>query len=311
MPRLLRKITRAARHQEFTWRYAFNLAPSLAYRFHHRPLSGEAARVIETLNRDGMAVTSAQALLGADSLYDELEAAVGESERELAEELAGQRLNSNDVSSLGTKTFIRQLLGSNPEFDPRSIYFRFALQQQTLDIVNAYFGMYTRLREYNVWHTFVTSVQARESQLWHRDREDLLILKMFVYMNDIDEGAGPFTYAPGTHLKGAIHKLPESYDENGVRRSTDEQMAKVVPPSKWVKAMGAKGTIIFADTHGYHKGGHATKRDRIMYTSMFTSPASESRELMARPPRPIRFPDQARMVALAAQRRGLWLTLPK
>jgi hypothetical protein len=166
------------------------------------------------------------------------------------------------------------------------------------------------MREYNVWRTFACASGPRQSQLWHRDREDRLILKMFVYLNDIPEGGGPFTYAPGTHEKGTIHTTPEWFDEGGVRRSTDEQMAKVVPAERWITAVGKKGTIILADTHGYHKGGLARTSDRLMYLAMFTSPASESRELLARPARDYRMPDLARKVALAAPRRRFWLTLP-
>jgi hypothetical protein len=43
---------------------------------------------------------------------------------------------------------------------------------------------------------------------------------------------------------------------------------------------GDAGTIIFADTRGFHKGGEARTRDRLMYTCMYTSQASDSRRLL-------------------------------
>jgi hypothetical protein len=55
-------------------------------------------------------------------------------------------------------------------------------------------------------------------------------------------------------------------------------MAAVVPESQWIPCVGPKGTIVFADTRGYHKGGLARERDRIMYTCMFTSQASRVQE---------------------------------
>jgi hypothetical protein len=308
---IIRKLSVAARRSELPWRYGFNLAPSLAWRTQAGQATGETKRVLTDLNRDGIALTSARALLGPQSLYQDLRSTVARMEEERAMELAAYRNTADDTSSLGSKTFIYQLLGERPVLDENSVFARFALQTKILDIVNAYFGMFTRLREYNVWHTFVTSVAARESQLWHRDREDRLILKVFVYLNDVDEGAGPFTYAPGTHAKGTIRQAPEAFNENGVWRSVDEQMARVVPQERWIKAVGPEGTIIFADTHGYHKGGHARLRDRLMYTSLFTSPASESRELMERRhPAPV-FPDLARTIALSPPRGRLWLSLPQ
>src|SRR5262249_40807299 len=151
-----------------------------------------------------------------------------------------------------------------------------------LKVANSYLGMCARLRFYNVWQTFSTNAEARESQLWHRDREDRLIFKAFVYLEDVPEFAGPFTYALGSHPKGNEKRKPRSFLEDGVERSTDAQMAEVIPPERWVSGVGQKGTIVFADTRGYHKGGLARTEDRIMYTCMFTSPASESREFFQR-----------------------------
>ncbi len=190
MPGVLRKITRAARHAEFTWRYGFNFAPSMAYRLERRNTVEEVRRVVQCMNRDGIAITTVDALLGANSGFDELSAAIEARERELAAEFAARRRNAHEGAA-GTKTFVYELLGDNPVLDANSIYFRFAVQQPLLDVANGYFGMYTRLRQYNVWHTFPSASAPRESQLWHRDREDLLILKVFVCMNDVDETAGP------------------------------------------------------------------------------------------------------------------------
>jgi hypothetical protein len=177
-----------------------------------------------------------------------------------------------------------ELLGSTVEFDPASVYARFALNDALLDIANAYFRMIVKLRYYNVWYTFATDTEPRESQLWHYDREDKYILKAFVYLRDVDAGGGPFTYVPGTHPKGQQrHKLPEYFLEKNVRRSTDDQMAAAVPESEWVRGTGKTGTIIFADTRGMHKGGEARTSDRLMYTCLYTSPASESKRLLKFP----------------------------
>jgi hypothetical protein len=141
--------------------------------------------------------------------------------------------------------------------------------------------MHAKLRYYNVWKTFASTEQARESQLWHFDREDNYILKIFLYLDDVDEGAGPFTYAPGTHKKGKYRAIePEYFLEGSVRRTTDDQMNAVFAEDRWIRALGKKGTIIFADTRGFHKGGEARTKDRLMYTCMYTSPASQSKNLI-------------------------------
>lgn len=217
---------------------------------------------------------------------------------ERADEIKEARMRAQNSDSIGEKTFIFMYLDTKPDLDPESVCARFALQPEILEIANAYFGMYTRLRYYNFWHTFATSGPARESQLWHRDREDLLILKVFLYLEDVDEGAGPFTYARGSHHGGTYHREPSYTLEGGVRRSEDDQMADVVPPDRWLRATGPAGTIVFADTHGYHKGGLARERDRLMYVTMFTSQTSGSAEML-RWERKIALPaDSARAFAL-------------
>src|SRR3989442_4113349 len=266
LPTNLRRLVRAGRKFEFTWRYLFNLQPTLAFQFSSSSLKGEAARVLAELNRNGIAITSARKLLGARSCFNELSWAVDGLEDELTSHLRTVRTTADDIDAVGRKTVIVELLGAQPVLDLNNVYSRFALQKPLLQIANTYFGMYTRLRYYNVWHTFATRGKPRESQLWHRDREDYYILKVFVYLSDVDESAGPFTYAAGSHLKGKLRKQPGYSLEGDIKRSNDSQMAEVVSPERWIKGVGPRGTIIFADTRGYHKGGLARERDRIMYT---------------------------------------------
>ena len=282
---VLGQIARYGRKRELIWRYGFNLKPSVNYQFHSRNnLSAAARKIVGTLNRDGIAVTSIDELSETKSCFDEMDATVENLLGNRRDELAELKRRANDTKTIGEKTFNVELLGSPLEFSAESVFARFALQETLLDVANAYFGMYAKMRYYNVWNTFATSDKPRESQLWHYDREDNYILKVFVYLKDVGSGAGPFTYAPKTHRKGVLRgREPEFFMENGVRRTTDEQMSAIVPQADWLRATGAKGTIIFADTRGFHKGGEAKTDDRLMFTAMFTSPASESKRLLTFP----------------------------
>jgi hypothetical protein len=278
----IKNIAKEQRHNDFFWRYGFNLRPSVNYKL-NSPTANDnsAAKVIENLNRDGIAVTSIDELLADKKPFAELETAVENLLESRRDELREIKSKAGDANLIGEKTFNVELLGSKVEFDAESVFARFALQETFLNIANAYFGMLVKLRYYNVWQTFATVGEARESQLWHFDREDNYILKLFLYLKDVDEGAGPFTYAPKTHRKGKLWgNQPEFSLEQNVLRSTDEQMSAVVPQENWVRGIGKKGTIIFADTRGFHKGGEARTDDRLMFTAMFTSPASDSKRLL-------------------------------
>ena len=298
----LHRVARAGRSWEPTWRYLFNFTPTVKYKVGGHAPSGEAARVLATLNRQGVAVTSAAKLFGSSSpLFDELGLTVDARERDMATAIERARAAAAEPKpGQVQKEFIYPLLGDRPALDVNDIHLRFALQTPLLAIANAYFDMYTRLRYYNVWHTFTTKGDARSSQLWHADRDDLhYVLKVFVNMTDVHEGAGPFTYAPGTHAKGSRRRQPAYLSKEGnTTRSSDEQMAAIVPPSEWITSIGPKGTIIFADTRGYHKGGLARTTDRIMYTCMFTS-STALVEMFERPPN-LRLPaDEAQAFAVS------------
>jgi len=280
--KLLHTTKRRLRQSALTWRYVLNLRPTVAQMLGGATVSGEGRRVLEDLNRDGIAVTTSDTLLGNSAAFSDLSAGVERLEAELARQIETARTRAS-YAAIGEKTFLYFLLGEKPSVDSESAFARFALQEQILGIANGYMGMHSQLRYYNVWHTLANPGPARESQLWHRDRDDFLTCKVFVYLNDVGEGAGPFTYAKGTHPKGHNHREPSFALEGTVKRSDDSQMAVVADRDTWVKATGERGTVIFADTRGYHKGGEARTSDRIMYTCMFLSPASEVREMMTPP----------------------------
>lgn len=282
----LRSIVRSLRNNELIWRYGFNFSPSLEYSVGARDgLNTIEKHVLAQLNRDGIARTSVDDLFANGSDFNKLTSTVEDMLQERKEEITALEAGAADTSKIGSKTFNLELLGSELTFDPSDIFSLFALSPAVLNIANAYLKMSAQLRYYNVWYTFATSAAARESQLWHFDREDNYILKVFVYLKDVECGSGPFTYAPGTHRKGFYwNRKPEAFNENNVLRTTDEQMDAVIPRERWITATGKKGAVIFADTRGYHKGGEARTDNRLMYTCMFTSPASDSRRLLKYPP---------------------------
>jgi hypothetical protein len=275
LSRMMRSGRRFGKNFELTWRYGLNLRPAAAYALSGTAPTGEAARVLRDLNERGIGVSSVDALLASDALYQEM---LLDAERRFqidAEAIAAARAQADSNERGVQKPFMHFLLGQNPRVEASSIYARFALQDPIRQIANSYLGMYCQLCAYNVWYNFVTTSPPTQSQLWHRDPEDRYILKVFVCMSDVGEGSGPFTYAPGTHQKGSAKRLPEYLHKDGMTtRSNDSQMAAVVPQDKWIKGIGKKGTVIFADTRGFHKGGLVRERDRTLYIAEFLSQAA-------------------------------------
>lgn len=93
-------------------------------------------------------------------------------------------------------------------------------------------------------------------------------------MEDVGPDNGPFYYAPGTQIGGRVKKEPRFYKElEGTHITTEEMMNEVILRDHWVSATGKKGTVVLADTHGYHKGGFVKEGERSLFTCMYVSPS--------------------------------------
>lgn len=271
---LKRNLTQWARHESpLAWRYGLNLGPTLSYRLSRPSLTEVERSVVAALDRDGVAITSVGPL-GIDSAFEQV--------RRRSEELVASADRGEIDESAREKSFVDSLLGSRAALQLDGPFAQFALLPELRRIANTYFGMYTQLRFFNVWRNRVSDDAPTASQLWHRDREDQLILKAFVYLRDVDDGAGPLRYARATHRKGRVRQQPESFLDAGVARSTDEHVSKVVPRHEWVTARGPAGTVVFADTRGLHCGGLSRDKERLLFTLMYTSRDSQVQEWFTR-----------------------------
>jgi hypothetical protein len=235
------------------------------WRLRNRDRSGpegvpaELAEVVARLRRDGVAITDFSTVFGATSLYDE---AAAETRRRYE-----QRPREDTGAQVGSKaTFLTKL--GDPSYAIDHPFAKIALHPRVLAVANGYLKLRSTLRALDVWHTHPTAGPAIQTQLWHRDGDDVVNVKMFVYFTDVRRAAGPLCYAPGTHPYGARRELPER-DEQA--RSNDEQMREVVPESEWVLCEGPPATVVFADTCGYHKQLKPETGERMLLVAHYVS----------------------------------------
>ena len=153
-----------------------------------------------------------------------------------------------------------------PASDP---VLKVALDRKLLEIVAAYLGLWPVLHSVDAWLNYPTDGPPEISQLWHRDPEDLKLVKAFIYLNEVDERCGPFTYIPKTHPFGA--ETVKSAKLEKKKRIPDERMTRVFPPDSWRICVGGANTMILADTLGYHRGGKPIVGRRIVLTFTYTS----------------------------------------
>jgi hypothetical protein len=271
-----------------TWRLGFNLGPTVRHVRHPRPLGAEAQRVLRALRREGVAITTAAQLLGDPTLFDEASARVEELIVERAGEIdaiRGTDPAGPDRVASPEKRFLVELMGAEPVIHPDDPLVRLALDDQIRGVAEAYTRMQLQLRDLNAWINVPTMGEAFSSQRWHRDLpEDHSIVKAFIFMRDIDEGAGPTEFASGSHRgRGRRVKVPAEFD-GLADRADDAAMDEAFPPATRAKGIGPAGTIMFVDTRGYHRGGRATTSDRVVLQALYSSRSSIRHSVLHRDP---------------------------
>ena len=167
------------------------------------------------------------------------------------------------------KDYIIHLVDFHEPLDGDNPLLRLALDERLLSTVAGYLGMWPMLHSVGAWLNFSNEDTAKASQLWHRDPEDLKTVKVFIYLDEVGPTTGPFTYIARTQGFGEdCGKKPRHAHP---RRIVDEEMKVVFPEDRWMECCGPEGTMIIADTVGYHRGGKVVEGERVLVTFTYTS----------------------------------------
>ncbi len=127
-----------------------------------------------------------------------------------------------------------------------------------------YWG-YVKLRRF-----FVNNLPDFDTTLWHYDDNASRMAKLIVYLSDInDELDGPFCFVPGS---------PESRPRQfppieGKYSISEDELVKVYGPEQLHPVFGEAGSVVLADTTGWHRGSKPTRHDRyVLYINAVLEP---------------------------------------
>jgi hypothetical protein len=235
-------------------------------------LDGVQQRVLETMQRDGIALVPFDELFGDPQLWDTLSADIAEFTSYTEANLDELRAQQKKKSYL-----IRRFLKSGTPFGLDDRWLRLGLSSRILDIVNSYRGELTWMIDVDNWYT-IPDPEAEDriaSQRWHRDPWDNHIVKVFTYFSDVDADAGPFEYLQGSPAGGRnAHLWPwegdEVFEAHGLYPPQDE-FESTAPAEDVLTATGPAGTMVFADTSGFHRGGWTRSKPRILAYCSYVS----------------------------------------
>ncbi len=173
------------------------------------------------------------------------------------------------------KPFLKELWEMFPLVNFDNPFVALALNSKILEIVNGYSELFSKLRLFSLNITVPVGgdVEAIKSQRWHRDPEDKKMCKVFLYLNDVDEQAGPFMYVSGSQYGGPWRDIFPQRPPKGFYPPPGS-VEKKIPIGNIKTITGKAGTLVFCDTSGLHKGGLAISKERIMFTAGYNSSAS-------------------------------------
>jgi hypothetical protein len=213
--------------------------------------------IVDALFRDGVCVTSLASLglPGTGAMLDEacrLSSVL--TSRACLPEAAGKPSVAASASEMLSETTIS----------------RWALDGRLLDIVEAYLGEPAAFNGSVLYHS---KADGREVgvRMWHRDREDDRMLKVAIYLNDVDEDGGPFQVLT-PELQGLV-------DERAYWRYAKfrpNKQAIKIRDSDWRTGVrtvtGLRGTVILVDpARNHHRGQPPMARDRsAIFHTYFT-----------------------------------------
>jgi hypothetical protein len=224
-------------------------------------------RALEALRSDGIAVIAFADLFGDPAFWAELEADMQSFVDDTEQALP--RLSRDERKEEYGKSFLVRRFRTKKGEPRRSLgldnpWLRLGVSDQLLGLVNAYRGEQVRLHDVDNWYTVPeTDVDERvASQQWHRDGWENHIVKVFTYFSNVDGEAGPFEYLRGSPAGGKYGSLWPWQDKE-VYPDQDE-FAATIDAADCTTLTGPAGTIVVCDTSGFHRGGYARSKPRVL-----------------------------------------------
>jgi hypothetical protein len=249
---------------------------SARHRYTHEPPRLDEAQegIVERLQKEGYAAIPFSELVSEPEIWSELEeearAFVAETETQLAREREG---GESALRRRPGKEFLVRKYAYGAELGLEDPWLRLGASRRVLDVANSYLGMWAKLEYVDVWYTPpADAADRRSSQRWHRDFNDRNLLKAFLYLVDVDERTGPFEYVPRSAPGGELdHLWP--WRPLGANYPPDDEFEEKIA-GRAVSFTGPKGTLILCNTSGFHRGGFAISKPRVLATLTYSSPAS-------------------------------------
>jgi hypothetical protein len=158
------------------------------------------------------------------------------------------------------------LLESDEILNQNRRTYRLGLNPTLLDLAESYLGepcfyMGCSLKREEV-DPFIGGTRQ-----WHLDIEDDRMLRIIIYLNDVQDGGGPFQYIDAARSRLARSRL--DYQSGYL---SDAAMRSAVSEDRWASAYGRAGLIVaFDGTRVFHRVARPEVASRFSLSLTYTS----------------------------------------
>ncbi|MDJ0596863.1 MAG: response regulator [Pleurocapsa sp. MO_226.B13] len=218
------------------------------YRERLPQLSPEDARIVSTLEQEGVYVTSLPELTLPHT-------------KRLLKEMMVLHPHLYTLSNL--KNWREGIPGLRKFLHTEILLW--GLEERLLNIVENYIGLPLLFHGVDLRRDSADA-PLTDARHWHRDIDDERMVKVIVYLNNVGKTGGPYEYIPRTftqHLTDALN-----YKSGFV---SDEAISAIIPPEQWQTCAAKAGTIIITDPCNVFHRAKPAKRNRYSITFGYTS----------------------------------------
>ena len=135
-----------------------------------------------------------------------------------------------------------------------SPYLRFALSEEVVGPVAAYFGLVPLLFHITTWYSAHQPLDSpQSSQLWHLDPIDTMQVKVWVHCSDVGPDSGPLTVLPARTSDRLAERI--GYAMNSKNYRVPDDVVDSFATEDIIPLEGPTGAVSFVDTSScFHFG---------------------------------------------------------
>lgn len=130
-----------------------------------------------------------------------------------------------------------------------------------LAAIGEHFGCKPTMSNVSMWWSLPGHAKAEHAELFHRDVDDWLFIKLFIYITDVDEESGPHVFVRGSHRSSRLAKIARYTDKEVVESFGEPNVLKLTAPA---------GTSFLENTYGMHKGQLPKSRRRLLLQAQYS-----------------------------------------